>query len=190
MKKYFYLLITFIIAIFSFIFFQSFNGLHTPDKKSIRNNFDKHTYPYEWAWVQKTYPYYNADPRVYIDAIEQVKEMKRTQLNKNAASNIPWEFAGPINIGGRVVDIEFNPLNPSIVYAASATGGVFKSTDTGVNWFPIFDEQNVLPIGDIAVDPINPDIVFVGTGEPNGGHNNFAGGGVFKSTDAGNTWQF
>ncbi|OGU73040.1 MAG: hypothetical protein A2V93_07205 [Ignavibacteria bacterium RBG_16_34_14] len=190
MKKYFYPLIAFVIALLSFIFFPSFNGIFTFNKKSLKPDFDKHAYPYEWAWLQRTYPYFNADPKAYIDAIEQVKEMKREQLNKKSLSSVQWEFAGPINIGGRVVDIEFNPLNPSIVYAASATGGVFKSTDTGVTWFPIFDDQNVLPIGDIAVDPVNPNIVFVGTGEANGGHNNFAGGGVFKSTDAGSTWQF
>ncbi len=60
----------------------------------------------------------------------------------------------------------------------------------GNSWFPVFDSLAVLTIGDIAIDPQNPDVVYVGTGEPNGGHNNFPGGGVFKSTNAGLTWQF
>jgi photosystem II stability/assembly factor-like uncharacterized protein len=187
MKKYIYLLLP--LAIISFIIFQSVTGIFTAENKNVKPAFDKHTYPYEWAWVQKTYPHYNADPDVYIKAIEHVKEMK-SQLDKNTLSNVQWEFAGPINIGGRIVDIEFNPQDPSMVYAGSATGGVFKSTDMGVTWFPVFDDQSVLPIGDIAVDPVNPNVIYVGTGEANGGHNNFAGGGVFKSTDAGNTWQF
>jgi photosystem II stability/assembly factor-like uncharacterized protein len=116
-------------------------------------------------------------------------ELKKKYLAKGESANL-WEFAGPVNIGGRVVDIEFNPVNPTIVYAAAATGGVFKSTDTGVTWTSVFDDQAMLSIGDIAVDPVNPDIVFVGTGEANGGHNNFPGGGVYKTTDAGNTWTY
>ena len=60
----------------------------------------------------------------------------------------------------------------------------------GNSWLPIFDSLAVLTVGDIAIDPQNPDVVYVGTGEANGGHNNFPGGGVFKSTNAGLTWQF
>ncbi len=105
-------------------------------------------------------------------------------------SAVSWDFIGPENVGGRVVDIEFNPVNPNIVYAGFATGGVFKSTDMGSSWFPVFDSLAVLTIGDIAIDPQNTDVIYVGTGEPNGGHNNFPGGGVFKSTNAGLSWQF
>ena len=113
-----------------------------------------------------------------------------TQRLQKGLNAVPWQFIGPENVGGRVVDIEFNPSNPSIVYAGFATGGVFKSTDTGNSWFPIFDSLAVLTVGDIAIDPQNSDVIYVGTGEANGGHNNFPGGGVFKSTNAGLTWQF
>ena len=188
MKKYLYFITPALLAVISFVIFPGLDGVFTLQKEKEREK-ESHNYPNEWEWLQRTYPYYNADLKAYIDAIDKVKEMKMNQVSKQL-NNVPWEFAGPINIGGRVVDIEFNPLDPTIVYAASATGGVFKSTDTGLTWFPIFDEQNVLPIGDIAVDPVHPDTIYVGTGEANGGHNNFAGGGVFKSTDAGNTWRF
>ena len=127
-----------------------------------------------------------------------MRSNKHTNFRKKLLSNrlykglntVAWEFIGPVNVGGRVVDIEFNPSDPNIVYAGFATGGVFKSTDMGNNWFPIFDSLAVLTVGDIAIDPQNPDVVYVGTGEANGGHNNFPGGGVFKSTNAGLTWQF
>jgi photosystem II stability/assembly factor-like uncharacterized protein len=149
--------------------------------------------PNEWLTMQRMFPYMKADPDVYIKALEQAYKLQRktgeNRLTKN--ENIAhWEFAGPSNIGGRVVDIEINPSDPNIIYSAFATGGVFKSTDMGTSWFPVFDSLNILTIGDIAIDPVNPDILYVGTGEANGGHNNFPGAGVFKSTDAGKTWRF
>ena len=145
------------------------------------------TRPNEWAWLQRTYPYFEADPKATIDAIKEAKVIREKNILKKTTS-INWEFAGPLNIGGRIVDVEFNPLNPDIVYAGAATGGVLKSTDHGTSWIPVFDEQSNLSIGDIGVDPVNSDVIYVGTGEANGGHNNFPGGGMFKSTDAGATW--
>ena len=142
--------------------------------------------PSDWAWERRTFPYYKADAEYYRKEIEKAIEMKSEAPNRGIQQIEP---AGPTNVGGRISDIEFNPNNPNIVYAGAATGGVFKSTDMGFNWFPVFDDQANLNVGDIAVDPNNTDIIYVGTGEPNGGHNNFPGGGVYKSTDAGNTWQ-
>ncbi|MEZ4689015.1 MAG: hypothetical protein R3A12_02090 [Ignavibacteria bacterium] len=78
--------------------------------------------------------------------------------------------------------------NTDIIYAGASTGGVFKSTDGGLSFFSVFDDLAVLPIGDIAVDPVNSNIVYAGTGEANGGHNNFAGAGIYKSTNGGQTW--
>ena len=149
--------------------------------------------PYEWEYLKRTFPYLDADARAYLDAIEQAYKLKEEteQLHRFKGQNAAqWEFVGPVNVGGRVVDLEFNPQNPNIIYAGFATGGVFKSTDTGGSWFPVFDDQAVLTVGDIAIDPVNPDVIYVGTGEANGGHNNFPGGGVFKSTDAGTTWNY
>ena len=183
--------------IISFYFFSSENQ-HTNYYKS--NNFHEENLenvpdmkPNEWLTMQRMFPYMKADPDVYIKALEQAYKLQRktgeNRLTKN--ENIAhWEFAGPSNIGGRVVDIEINPSDPNIIYSAFATGGVFKSTDMGTSWFPVFDSLNILTIGDIAIDPVNPDILYIGTGEANGGHNNFPGAGVFKSTDAGKTWRF
>ncbi len=82
----------------------------------------------------------DADPNAYKDAIEQAHRLQReTQLNRieKNESIVQWEFAGPINVGGRVVDIEINPFNPNIIYAAFATGGVFQINRYG--WKLVFN---------------------------------------------------
>ncbi len=118
--------------------------------------------------------------------MQQAQEMRAAAV-QNSMELV--EFAGPTNIGGRISDIEFNPLNPAIVYAGAATGGMFKSTDMGLSWISVFDDQANLSVGDIGIDPVHPDTLYVGTGEANGGHNNFPGGGVYKSIDGGSSWR-
>jgi len=188
------ILVIIISFLISFIFVSN-NFFLDKDQLSSsgKSKTEAKLYPYEWSYLKKTWPYLDADPRAYIDALEQAHKLHREtaafKLSKGL-NRVAWDFIGPVNVGGRVVDIEFNPSDPNIVYAGFATGGVFKSTDMGNNWFPVFDSLAVLTVGDIAIDPQNPDVVYVGTGEANGGHNNFPGGGVFKSTNAGLTWQF
>src|SRR5262245_25542651 len=76
------------------------------------------------------------------------------------------------------------------IYVASAAGGVWKTTNGGVTWNPIFDGQRVSSIGAVAVAPSNASIVYVGTGESNNLRSSSWGEGVYKSTDAGKTWTF
>ncbi|MGH2571350.1 MAG: WD40/YVTN/BNR-like repeat-containing protein, partial [bacterium] len=101
-----------------------------------------------------------------------------------------WDPVGPRNVGGRIADVACHPVNPSIVYAGAAEGGVFKTTDGGSTWFPTFDDESSLSIGSIAIDPNAPETIWVGTGEPNGGGGSvtYGGTGVFKSTNGGATW--
>lgn len=151
-------------------------------------------YPSDWGWWQRTFPYGRAEATAHLQALDSAREMRlalsesRDVLTRRSASAV-WAFAGPTNIGGRVSDIAFSPQKPEVVYAGAATGGVFKSEDGGRTWRPIFDEQAVLNIGDLAVDPVDPQVIYVGTGEANGGHNNFPGAGMYKSTDGGETWR-
>lgn len=178
MKKY--VLVSLAFFILSFLIASLF--FHSSAQMKIENEVME---PSEWMMTQRLFPNMQADPDVYLQALRQVNEMK-SSLKK--PDELSWTFAGPVNIGGRITDIEFNPIDPNIVYCSAATGGVFKSTDMGETWFPIFDDQAFLSIGDMAVDPVNPNIIYIGTGEANGGHNNMPGGGMFKSTDAGNSW--
>jgi photosystem II stability/assembly factor-like uncharacterized protein len=103
--------------------------------------------------------------------------------------NFTWRSIGPANMGGRIDDIAVVETAPSTYYIGFATGGLWKTTNNGTTFTPIFDEQPVTSIGDIAIAPSNPDIVYVGTGEANNRQSASFGAGVFKSTDAGKTWK-
>lgn len=105
-------------------------------------------------------------------------------------SQFSWREIGPANPGGRITDIEGVESNPLIVYIGAATGGVWKTSNAGTTWESIFDNQPNASIGDIAVSLSNPDILYVGTGEANNRNSSPWGSGVFKSLDAGKTWEF
>lgn len=148
--------------------------------------------PNEWQFRQRAYPQGQINMKAYKKALtfrkQKIEEKK--SLEKDGIQDNQWEFAGPVNVGGRITDIEINNQVPKKIYAAAASGGIFTSTDEGASWTPIFDDQTSLSIGDMALAPSNEDIIYVGTGEPNAGGGSLAydGLGVFKSTDAGNTW--
>ncbi len=100
-----------------------------------------------------------------------------------------WRSIGPATMGGRIDDIAVEEANPSTIYIGYATGGVWKTGNSGTTWTPIFDRYPVSSIGDIAVAPSNPNIVYVGTGEPNNRQSSSFGAGMYKSTDAGKTFE-
>ncbi len=97
-----------------------------------------------------------------------------------------WIQLGPGNIGGRVRGIAIHPANPSLMYVAAATGGVWKTTDAGKTWNPLTDLLPVLNFGAIVMDPTDPNTLYAGSGES---YTGFAGQGIFKTSDAGATWQ-
>ena len=101
-------------------------------------------------------------------------------------SQLCWRFIGPS--GNRVSAVAGVPDDQFVYYAGAASGGIFKTTDAGLNWTPIFDDQPVASIGDIAVAPSDPNIVWVGTGESCIRSHISVGEGIFKSMDAGKTW--
>jgi photosystem II stability/assembly factor-like uncharacterized protein len=97
---------------------------------------------------------------------------------------------GPAGMSGRVACIDVVVSNPKIIYVGAATGGIWKSIDGGVTWKPLFDDQSASSIGDITIDPTNPEIVWAGTGEANPRNSVGVGRGVFKTLDGGENWQF
>ena len=99
-----------------------------------------------------------------------------------------WQSLGPGNVGGRVRSIAIDPGHPNTVYAAAASGGVWKTTDGGQTWNPISDFLPVLGIGSMVMDPTNANILYVGTGEYEHNAISLRGVGIFKTTDGGQTW--
>ncbi len=95
---------------------------------------------------------------------------------------------GPTRQGGRFVDFAVVESNPRIFYAASATGGIFKTEDAGLSFTQLFTNEGAASVGAVAVSQSNPDVLYVGSGEGNTSRTTYSGDGVYKSTDAGRTW--
>ena len=95
---------------------------------------------------------------------------------------------GPAVAGGRVHDVEAVPGRPATIYVGAASGGVWKSINGGTTWRPLWNDLPNSSIGDIALAPSNPEIIYVGTGGPNNRQSTLYGNGVWKSTDGGETW--
>jgi photosystem II stability/assembly factor-like uncharacterized protein len=99
-----------------------------------------------------------------------------------------WREIGPASMGGRIDDFAVVETNPFVYYVGAASGGVWKTTNNGTTFAPVFDSYPVSSIGDIAVSQSDPNVVWVGTGEPNNRQSSSWGDGIYKSTDAGKTF--
>ncbi|MDZ7626561.1 MAG: hypothetical protein U5J96_19195 [Ignavibacteriaceae bacterium] len=198
MKAFFYLILFFVAAGNSFpqttytdILIE--NSIYSEAPAEIQQ-----TKPFirqRWFFEQRAYPNNFIPENAYANSMNQRDEL-RIQ-NADRMPNINWVSLGPTpgyyfsygNISSRVVTGAFHPTNPSTIYIGPANGGVWKSTDSGVNWTPLTDDQPSMSMGAIAIDPTNPDIVYAGTGEATYSGASYYGRGLLKSTDAGATWQ-
>lgn len=110
------------------------------------------------------------------------------KMEQNSSfNNLKWQFIGPKNTSGRMTDVAVSPERDYIL-TASASGGVWKTTDDGESWKPIFEKEISSSIGDIAIAPSNKNIIWVGTGESNIFRSSHAGCGIYKSTDQGKSF--
>ncbi len=105
-----------------------------------------------------------------------------------SAKTLKLRSIGPAVMGGRIADITVNPHDNSTWYVAVGSGGLWKTTNSGITWNPVFDEQNSYSIGTVTIDPNNPEIIWVGTGENVSGRHVGWGDGVYKSLDGGTSW--
>ena len=103
--------------------------------------------------------------------------------------NTPARNIGPGGMSGRITAIDVVQHSPDIIYVGTASGGVWKSTSGGIDWTPIFNNQITASVGAVTIQQSNPDVVWVGTGEGNPRNSLNGGYGIFKSLDAGKTWQ-
>lgn len=127
------------------------------------------------------------DPSLRLKWYQQHELMKEKSLFKN----LPWQFLGPVNISGRMTDVEVvSPKGKNYtIYVAGASGGVWKTENEGTTWKPVFEHAPSTSIGDIAIAPTDQKIIWVGTGEANIFRSSQAGAGIFRSDDGGKTWK-
>ena len=111
------------------------------------------------------------------------------QINLEKLKNIKPRSIGPAGMSGRITCVDVVNNNPYIMYAGSASGGLWKSESGGIDWHPVFDKELAASIGSVAIQQNNPDVIWVGTGEGNPRNSLTGGYGVYKSLDAGKTWQ-
>jgi hypothetical protein len=137
----------------------------------------------EWFYGQRAFPSGDIPVAARMQAWQE-KESARGHrtLDEN------WTGIGPNNIAGRILSIAWHPTNLNVIYIGSASGGLWKTTDSGTSWVSLTDDLPSLAVGSVALDPTNPNVVYIGTGE--GAYNIDAvyGAGILKSTDGGTTW--
>jgi photosystem II stability/assembly factor-like uncharacterized protein len=152
--------------------------------------FEQEEEPEDWMLMQRSFPYGIIDEKAQREAVRMALEERKATRKGNLADD--WESIGPVRYGGRVTDIEMPAGSPTTIYVAAASGGIFKTYDQGETWFPVFDGQPSLAIGDIVIAPDDTSTIYAGTGEPNAGGGSLAydGTGIYKSADGGATWAY
>ncbi|MEL6842959.1 MAG: glycosyl hydrolase, partial [Bacteroidota bacterium] len=111
------------------------------------------------------------------------------QAISQAAQKLTLRGIGPAVMGGRIADIAIHPDNPSTWYVAAGSGNLWKTTNCGITWEPIFDHQASYSIGTVSIDPQQPNVIWVGTGENVSGRHVGWGNGVYRSRDGGKSWE-
>ena len=162
----------------------SFGGLMDGPRSSAAESRDMA--PSEVFFQQRAFP----NDGIPVDAFRRAQAQAATLRAAHRGSREAWQPRGPENIGGRITDLVVDPTDDDVVYAGAAAGGVFRTTDGGMSWTPLFDDMPALAIGAVAIDPADHTVVYAGTGEvnPGGGSMAYGGAGLFRSNDQGDTW--
>ncbi|MBN1151296.1 hypothetical protein JXA84_08775 [candidate division WOR-3 bacterium] len=155
-------------------------------KKRMRGG-DTSKKPTEWFTLSRAYPYDQIPHEQYIQALERAVDLREATAN---SEYFTVTQAGPVNVGGRITSVAVHPSNTNIIYAGAALGGIWKTTDGGNSWQFVSEDVPSLSVGDVVLDPQNPEKLYFGTGEANSSGDSYEGTGVYRSNDGGVTWQF
>lgn len=142
----------------------------------------------EWMYDQRTYPEKAVPYDAVAEAIALSAQMDEEAIALDSTEAARWKLTGPGNIGGRIRELAPDPTNRGHIYAAAATGGIWKSTDSGATFDSVWPNSYVQSMGAVVVDENG--VVWAGTGEPDmGGGSGYYGDGVYRSDDGGETWE-
>ncbi|MGH7712370.1 MAG: WD40/YVTN/BNR-like repeat-containing protein, partial [Gemmatimonadaceae bacterium] len=130
-----------------------------------------------------------AQPRPRPPASVSSDSTRRADFTAETFAGIRARSIGPAVTSGRVMSIAVHPNNAGIIYVGTASGGLWKTTNGGASWTPIMDREGSYSIGWVTLDPNNPNVVWVGTGERNSQRSVAYGDGVYKSEDGGRSWK-
>lgn len=152
--------------------------------------------PYDFFSLQRSWPDTFIDAGAWQRAIAEARANDQAELARRSAdpcaalSAGEWTLQGPGNVAGRINSLAVHPVQPDVVLAGFSTGGIFKTSDAGITWRPVFDDHLELSIGCIVFSPHNPSVIYAGTGDPNMPSYVYNGNGIYQSTDEGETWQY
>lgn len=169
---------------------QTINYDDVPDEVNSLNSFQRE----KWFYEQRIFPFKQMPVNAYSNAYSQKQNLLGTSGFHDKING--WISIGPTpavntyygNVSSRVVSVKYHPNNPEIIYLAAAYGGIWKTTNGGVNWYPKTDFEITLSSGAIAIDKTNPEIIYYGTGEATYFTYSYAGNGLLKSTNGGDNW--
>jgi photosystem II stability/assembly factor-like uncharacterized protein len=146
--------------------------------------------PNELFYIDRNYPSGPVKPGLFQEKLSQAIAYDKKVAASNRSLDYPWTLEGPGNIGGRVNAIVVHPDDPLIIMIGYSQGGIYRTTDGGLSWSPVFDDQASLSISHISYDPHDARHVWAATGDVNISGYPFVGAGVYHSADGGVTWAY
>lgn len=145
--------------------------------------------PVELFFYDRNYPDYIVDRKIFQERLAALQRHDES-TPRSRGLEYPWTLQGPGNIGGRVNAVAVHPTDVNQILLGYAQGGIYRTENNGQTWTPVFDEHRSLSIGHISYDVNHPDTVYASTGDVNISGYPFVGNGVYRSVDAGKTWQY
>ncbi|MEO0725445.1 MAG: T9SS type A sorting domain-containing protein [Bacteroidota bacterium] len=180
MKRYYFPLLLLCLALYGCQQEQSSSTTDGPLLENIK--------PADEAFLAKGWPDGRISYKKHALGIQQARTAD-LQRGDWPGFDLDWETRGPANIGARINTVAIHPQNDDVMLVGFSRGGVWRTTNGGTDWESIFDDQAFLCVGDIVFDPVDPNTIYVGTGDVNISGNFIVGDGIYRSTDGGDTWE-